>query len=244
MEDFIDKSKIRVSGLTLKTELNPDIFNGKKMNNTTRDSLLRVAESFISFVPTIPSDTKPTDVVVVGDAVNYSWNKSTPIDLYIILEMKDITDNVDELKALFRMARSVYNSRHELKHQDIKIRLHVVDINQEIYSNSIYSVKSNIWIRKPNRDSVDNVNREKIVNDIYYYMRVIDKLENMTDDYERRYTMAIQVKEKLISLRNTSLKNNGETGDGNLLFKSLRSNKYLSKLADIITESYDILINK
>jgi hypothetical protein len=240
--NIIDKSKIRVSGLTVKSELNPDIFNGMKMKNEVKDALLRVATSFLSFVPTISADTKPTDVVVVGDSVNFTWNKSSPLDLYIILDMNSMSDDINELKSLFRMAKSVYNYRHDLELQDIKVKLHIIDNKEEIYSNSIYSVKSNIWIRKPSRSDTSNINRDAIVNDVYYYMRVIDKLKVMTD-HVKRYTLAVQVKDKLISLRKTSLKNDGELGDGNLLFKSLRNNKYLLTLSEIIIESYENLLN-
>jgi predicted nucleotidyltransferase len=230
------KDEIRIHGLASKKELNQDLFNTDRMKDNVRDACMYIAEKFNSYLD-VPLEMK--DVTIVGSSINYNWNKTSDIDIHLVMDLSTYPDctDIEVVRELMLSKVHLFNTRHDINLFGQQVELYVNDINDVMESSAIYSIKSNVWIRKPKYVSPD-VNRDKIVDKVFYYMNLIDKLEQIPNAQER-YDMAIKVKDKIVHLRRSTLLKDGEYAWGNLVFKTLRSYKYTQKLYEILNEAFD-----
>lgn len=167
------------------------------------------------------------------------WNKghevtlnSIPVELYAQIddELEDVTDE-KESEITEKIASLLHNKKlTETLINELKERT-------KLQSNGIYSVLQNKWLKRPDKNITTSYNEEEF--------------KNLFDEWEDRYLKLMSTKnitaddidkfiDDLYQLRINAMKNEGEFGIGNLVFKEFRNKKYLQKMRDL----RGILVNK
>ena len=74
-----------------------------------------------------------------------------------------------------------------------------------------------------------------------YFEKVVDELQNLVDqeEYDEVIKKVVIIKEKIKKMRSCGLEHGGEFSTENLVFKTLRHNGYLEKLATCKTKAFD-----
>ena len=79
-------------------ELNPKIWekdgNSYTMKPEVREKLLEITNLFIDFLGV---DVIVTDIIMIGSLVNYNWSKYSDIDLHILVNFNQFSENSKDL---------------------------------------------------------------------------------------------------------------------------------------------------
>jgi predicted nucleotidyltransferase len=230
-----------LSSFKVKDKMNDEIWDLSKktptMHSDVRNSLLDIAENFISF---LGFDIFVQDITMTGSLANYNWSSFSDIDLHIIFNYKDAGEQEEIFKDLFKLKKTVYNSTHDITVKGYEVELYVQDSNEPHFSTGVYSVLYNSWIEKPERESV-KIQYEKILEKSQLWM---DKIDNLIENYEDNDLDQVlksidNLKTKLKDFRGSGLEDGGEYSYENLTFKFLRRNGYIDKLFDFSNQITD-----
>ena len=192
--------------------------------------------------------------VFTGSLANFNWSSDfSDIDVHIIIDFSEISDNPNFVKQYCDSKRKLWNDAHKsLRIYGYPIELYIQDINEPHNSSGVYSIERNCWIYEPKRDVLakSKVNKRYIKEAISDYMNKIDRLEfllsqNKTDKYRVNIIEKKSVKlfERIKSERKNGFysSNGKEINNGNIIFKALRRNNYIEKLIHIRETAYDIV---
>lgn len=248
-ENAITKDSIDISGFKPKDSLNTKIWNNMHLNQDVRTALLQIAYNFMKAADFDICH----DIIMTGSLANYNWNEEySDIDLHIVVDFNDISDDPDIAKLYFDEKKSNWNNTHnKISVFGYPVELYVQDKDEPHKSTGVYSLIHDEWIEKPDLDKLpDTSNKEQIVDGVTAYSNIIDTLE---DTFEKCQNDKAAVQEilgianKLYAIikqeRKESLSSAKypELTTGNLLFKSLRRNGSIKKLINLRTDCFDIL---
>jgi len=222
-----------------KEELCPSVWDGFKLRPNIRKQLNKIAKDFVKSTD-IPMEI--VDIHLVGSLVNYNWDmKYSDYDLHIIVDFKKVDENMELLRITFDSLKTLWNKKHDIEVSGFEVEVYLQDVDDEINSNGIFSLKTNEWLKKPEKLEYE-VNTKEIKDKSKSIINDIDDLEKDKDgsDYKKLYSRATKILKKIKKFRKMSLnKPNGEYSTGNLIFKLLRRNGYTSKVMDLKTYFYD-----
>lgn len=241
---------IDLSSFNIKKQLNPKFWKNDLLDSRIRMKLLDIADDFIDFLGI--SWVKPEDVVITGSLANYNWNsKYSDIDLHVLYDFSKVDKRTDFVKKYFDSLKSQWNETHgNIKIFGFPVEVYVQDVSEKHTSTGVYSIDKNKWVTEPEREKLasSKVDKSEIRNKVAKYADEIDDLE---DDYKKSKGDEYKIRkisekaEKLFdeikNERRNSLKGNKSTEitTGNIIFKCLRRLKYLDKLCDLKTKTYD-----
>ena len=192
-----------------KKSLNPKIWDGTVLKPDVEELLLKIAHHFAEYLDIPKSMIK--DIIFTGSMAHYHYGPKSDIDVHLVVDYKDIDENVELVRKLLRAKKSLYNNRH-----DIKIKGYDV----ELY---------------PQDESVDKqlVNRKA--------ESLVDSAKSIfsAEDPQSRVDKLQKFKDKVINMRRSGLQKDGEFSVENLVFKELRNNGFLEKLLKTINKSID-----
>jgi len=224
-------------------ELNPKIWekDGKSymMRPEVREKLLETANIFIDFLGV---DVIITDIIMIGSLVNYNWSKFSDIDLHIVVNFNQFSENSRDLYLeFFDLKKVIFNQRHNIKMFGYDVECFVQKEDETTFSSGIYSILYDMWMNEPKKTSKETLDKELIKEKAKQWMRIIDGVvDNIEDeDPEEIKSIVKKYKEKLKNFRNCGLEKNGEMSIENLVFKLLRRNGYVEKLYELPTEIID-----
>jgi len=221
--------------ITIGKTLNPELWDGMKLDPEVRRKLIEIAIHFAEYLD-IPEEFVK-DVTFTGSMANFHYGPKSDIDLHVVLDYKDIDDNVDLVKKMLRAKKALYNDRHDIKIKDREVELYPQDASEPHYSTAVYSVKNGEWITKPTPvyvDIDDNMIRRKAEN-LIDKAKLIINTEDLYDKVERLE----KFKDKIMDMRKAGLEKGGEFSTENLVFKELRNNGFLEALLNEINDSID-----
>jgi predicted nucleotidyltransferase len=222
-------------------ELNQKFWIDFKFNEKVREKLLIIAEEFYKSLE-LKAEIK--DIILTGSIANFNWNDSSDLDVHIVIDFKDIDNNIELVQNSLDGQRFIWNLRHDIYIKGHEIELYIQDINEKHKSSGIYSLLNNKWIIKPkyNPPKIDN----KLFNFKYNtYKDGIEQLCNISklnlnpEEANYYYKLSKTFKEKIIKSRKNYLEKEGEFSIYNLIFKKLRTNGYIEKLIKTINLFYD-----
>lgn len=228
---------IDLSDFEPKDTLNPDIFDLKydKMHLDVREKLLEIAKDFFTY---LKINVEYSDIWLIGSNANYNWSVYSDIDVHLLLDYNEVSDNNIFVTNFFDSKKLNWNNEHDIKIKNFEVETYVQDSNKTenmTIDGGIYSILNDRWIKHPEKLDI-NLDKEKIqsfVNDFLKKFKGIingggdlsDNLENLSD--------------KLYELRNQGFNSKSEFSPENIAFKYLRRMGVKDKIKDIKNHAYD-----
>lgn len=228
--------------LPYKKKLCPELWEDGKLIERIRLKLVKIAKDFYEDVEL---ETEIKDIVLTGSIANYNYTDESDIDVHIVIDYKDVNDDISLVKKAIDGQRFIWNLRHNITIQGHDVELYIQDETEEHRASGLYSLLNDKWIVKPvyNPPDVDtkdvNVKYDARVYDILRFEK-LSKQELSPDDAEEYYKSARELKTKIMKARKEGLyEQEGEFSIENLVFKKLRKEGKIKKLIDTITRLYD-----
>ena len=233
---FISERKINY-----QTELCPDIWNDKVLNEKIEQKLIKIAKDFFE---EIEFDTEILDIEFVGSLANYNYTSDSDIDVHIKIDFSDVNEDIDLVKKAVDGQRFIWNLRHNIVIKGHDVELYVQDIKEEHISAGIYSLLNHKWLKLPsyNPPDVDTEDIEPKYDARVYDIEELEKLSEQDldeNDAESYYEKARDLFKKILKARKAGLSESGEFSIENLVFKKLRNEGKIKKLIDSIGKLYD-----
>jgi hypothetical protein len=243
--EFVQDDFEPIKTFHLKDELNPKIWDNFEMDESIREQILKIGQDFYEGVD-LPVDV--VDIVLCGSLCNYNWSeKYSDFDLHIIIDFTKINANYDIVEKLCDYAKKIWNAQHDIKIRGYEVEVAIQDVDDLKKSieagrmGGVFSLMKNKWIKKPKKEDFEpdeSMIREKAKT----IMMAVDDIESELeeDKYDAFKEKIDKVWKKIKTYRQSGLDSeSGEYSIGNLVFKLLRRNGYISKIMKMKKESYD-----
>ncbi len=241
--EFVSSDLEPVKSFRLKDDLNPKLWTDFEINEEVKEDLLKIASDFYSSTD-LNADVK--DIVLTGSLANYNWSeKYSDYDLHILINFKDVDDNVVLVKKFVDSAKNIWNKDHDIRIKGYEVEVYIQDISEPHKSTGIFSLLKDKWIVRPEKVDVEP-DEDMIKEKAKSIMMAIDDIEDEVDEdkYEAFIEKIDKVWNKVKDYRKSGLDSEGgEFSTGNFVFKLLRRNGYISKIMTLKKESYDKQFN-
>lgn len=238
LEEFVDPQLVDISSLEQHRELDPQLWDGDKLNPEIVERLYLIAKEFFQSLR-LDSGATMKDIILTGSLAGYNWSDLSDIDLHILLDFGEF-DNFELIEDYFRQKTSNWNRTHEILIKGYEVELYVQDSNEDHYALGIYSIMNDRFIRQPSkyREKIDYGKIKQKASDL---MEQIDDVYDLYGerDYKEAKNLAEYLMEKIKKYRRIGLETTGVYSVENLVFKVLRRNDYIRKLVALKTRSYD-----
>ena len=211
-----------------QSNLNPKLWNGHILKQGLNNSFMKIVNHFYKF---LEIDTPILDVILIGSNANYNWNKFSDIDLHVLINYRDIDDNLHLVKNYLHAKKSIWNLNYPLTYKGINIELYAQDSNTDLHASvGIYSLMQQKWINRPSSTQV-SIDNSLINQKTQPYEFEIDNLK-LDDSHLESKIKSILL--RLRNLRAAGLEAVGEYSLENLAYKSLRNSGHLAKLKTML----------
>lgn len=241
--EFVQADLEPVKSFHIQEELNPKVWEGFEIIPDVKKQLLEIANDFYEGT-NVDADIK--DIILTGSLANYNWSeKYSDYDLHILIDFKDVSDDIELVKKFVDGARKIFNDGYDLKIAGYEVEVYIQDIQEPHISTGIYSVLKNKWLIKPMK--IDFELDEDAVKDKArsVMMRISDLQEEVGEVKHEKFIEKVdKVWEKIKNFRKSGLaEEGGEFSIGNITFKLLRRNGYIGKIMDMKKKSYEKQFN-
>jgi hypothetical protein len=238
--EFVQADLEPVKSFHLKDRLNPKVWdNTNEMNREVREQLLQIANDFYEQTDI---DAEIKDIILTGSLANYNWSeKYSDYDLHILIDFKDVSDDVELVKKFVDGARKIFNDNYDLKIAGYEVEVYIQDLEEPHKSTGIYSIKDDKWLVKPIKIDFE-LDEEAVKEKARSVMMRINDLEEEVGkiEHEKFIERVNKVWEKIKNFRKSGLaEESGELSIGNITFKLLRRNGYITKIIDMKKKSYE-----
>lgn len=207
----------------IHSQLNDKIFNldDNLMKQEIRQRLIEIADLFVSSIQENNVPIKVYDYWLVGSNAAYNYTKDSDIDIHIIVDM-DIVQEPYLLRLLYDYIKSSFSQKYDIAVKGHEVELYLEDIKTSAVTNGIYSLKQDKWLKFPQEQEPRIIDIEETP----LFAQWLDRYEHLEDEECEQFL------DDLYVMRKISLANDGEFGDGNLIFKEFRNRGYLDDLKD------------
>lgn len=213
--------------------LNPKLWDGKELHKDVAKVLKKNAEEFKKYLK-IPN-LEVEDVTLTGSGANFNWTDESDVDLHLIVDVTALEEEYGALtKEYIEAKKKVWNDLHEIKIHGHDVEFYVQPTNEEHHSTGIYSLTNDKWVVEPQHkepDVDDRAVRAKAA-------QLMDEIDDITEGCNKASAVEALM-EKIKKMRKAGVAEAGEFSTENLVFKVLRYNGYLEKLADCKTKAFD-----
>ena len=215
-------------GFEQHNELNPLLWQGEDLRPEVKMALLKIAKDFIEYVE-VPFEVK--DLVLTGSQLGYYYTKHSDLDLHIIVDFDTV--NCDrEAAELFDTKRLLYKKQYDISIHGVPVEVYIEDSNFPAVS-ATYSLGKGGWKIKPDSQP-EEIDSAEIIRMSKIWQTVIGKAIESNDLETGR-----KVLKMLRNYRKLGLKQTGEYGIENLVYKTLRNSKIIEKLMKMIGDLHD-----
>ena len=239
-----DPESVDLSSFKIHDELDQDFWNqpGDKLDPQIREKLMIIANDFYNSLEV--GDMPYDDVTFTGSLAAYNYSRFSDVDLHILLDFKNIDENVDLVREYFNAMKSIWNRLHDIYIKGYEVEIYLQDINDPHEAQGLYSIMNDEWLKKPVMKKHD-FDKDNVKKKAASLMDQIDRLDGLIGDkkYEEAEKYADKLKEKIRKMRKTGLETVGSYSVENLAFKVLRRNDYLGKLSDAKRNAYDKMMS-
>lgn len=209
-------------------QLNPRIWDEREnMRPEVREKLLTIADDFREFLGVQDLDLQ--DITLSGSNAAYTYTPHSDIDLHLVVAMPP-----DEVyQELFKAKKYQYNQEHNIRIGGYDVELYVQDAEQPHHSQGIYSIMNDKWLSVPRRQRA-TIDDDGVRNKYEDLTQRIDSVI-ASEDHDEISKLISKIK----NMRAAGLETQGEFGVDNLVFKMLRSQGFIKRLADARTQARD-----
>ena len=207
--------------ITVNKTLNPKIWQGQDLKPAVQEKLMEIAQAFKDFIGV---DITVIDITVTGSNANYTWTAYSDLDLHLIVPGTP----TDSERELYSAKKALWGETRNIKIKGLPVECYVQGDAEEHHSTGVYSVKDQQWLKAPKKskpqvsDSAVTVKHQEMAWLIGQALDTND-LGAMT-----------KIKERVTAMRKSGLAQAGEWSVENLVFKLLRNQGLIDKLADRI----------
>lgn len=235
VDENADIDDFEVPSAHLQSELCPLIWNGDKLDEKVKASLMRIVKKFVEF---LGIDIVVKDVILTGSMANYNWTDRSDIDVHVIVDHKDVDGDEELVSEFFSAKKKIWNSQYTIRIKGHDVEMYVQDLGSDVFAQGVYSIPRDLWVKKPEpKQGKLDVGAAKIK--AASIIDMIDSLERI-DDNEKKIKRSERIKDKLKKMRAVGLATpSGEFSSENLAFKILRNSGYLSKLMKMKTKAFN-----
>lgn len=215
----------------IHTTLNPLIWNeDETLKPEVEEKIKNVVKMFVDILTENKIKIKVMDIYLVGSNANYNYNESSDIDIHIIADESFDCDD-KHLPLLYNAYKTLFNKKYDISFNGINVEVYVENANDiNNVSTAEYSLNKG-WIKKPNLNDIPQIDQEAVG----------EKVAELTKEYEEiKASPTIDAIDnyinELYALRQSSIKEEGEFGVGNLAFKEIRRAGILDEMKDFKAE--------
>lgn len=233
LREIVEPDNVDTSSIQMHDTLSPLIWDeNNHLKPDIRKALLMNAKRFIEFADV--EKLKFDDIILVGSMTNYNYNENSDLDVHIVLNFNQISNNEEIVNEFLKLKKSIWNDTLPIQVKGHDVEMYFQNSDENVKSSGIYSLIKDGWIKKPINKLI-NINTSAVKLKSVDFMNSIDDLENNENniDFINRYN---KIKNKIKKYRQTGLSKEGEYSIENLVFKVLRNTGYLKKMIDLKNE--------
>ena len=148
--EVVKPEDIDLSSFKTRDILNPKIWDeNSKLKTDIRTRLLMIADDFFETldIPWVDID----DIVLTGSLANYNWSQYSDVDLHVLVNYKDIDENLELAKEYLTSKKNLWNDKHNIKIKSFDVELYTQDISEKHVSTGVYSIFWDKWLIKPSK---------------------------------------------------------------------------------------------
>jgi len=230
LKEIVEPDIVDVSSIQTHDILNSLVWeSNEKIKIDIRKTLLMNAKRFIEFCDA--ENLTFDDIILTGSMANYNYNENSDMDVHVILDFNQISENKEFVGDFFRLKKALWSDRLPIQVKGYDVEMYFQDSAEPHHSSGTYSLVKDEWVRKPTKKivNIDSANVQLKSADI---MNAIEDLEgNRSEDNFMKKHEAL--KNKIKKLRQSGLDKSGEFSTENLVFKILRNTGYLEKMVSM-----------
>jgi predicted nucleotidyltransferase len=210
--------------------LNPAIWDNNKLNPEIKEKLLQIGKDFYADTET---DAPLKDILFVGSLANYNWSDTSDFDVHVVIDFKEVDENVELVEKLVNALKSKWNDEHDIHLKGHNVEVYIQDVNKENRSTGVYSLMQDKWLSEPQKENIE-IDKEKIQEKYNDFVRKINSALKAQDIDKLK-----SIVKDVYDMRQAGLDKSGELSTENLVFKILRNRNYIEKLKQEIINLYD-----
>ena len=228
--------------------LHPQFWDEFEFKEDILKPILKIVDDFVKDDAHI-SPEMVEDVQLTGSLANYNYSEYSDLDVHILLDFADINKDEEIVKRALDGKRFIWNLRHDIKFNGHEVELYFQDIHEPHVASGLFSLSGNRWIKKPKYEKPE-IDHGDVVKKAESFKRELDLLDDALDNIsdEKEFSLinkrAKKLKDKIMKMRKEGLASKGEFSVENLAFKTLRNDKTIARLNDLIIKSYDLMYSK
>ena len=228
--------------------LHPQFWDEFEFKEDVLNPILKIVDDFVKDDAHI-SPEMVEDVQLTGSLANYNYSEYSDLDVHILLDFADINKDEEIVKRALDGKRFIWNLRHDIRFNGHEVELYFQDIHEPHVASGLFSLSGNRWIKKPKYEKPE-VDHGDVVKKAESFKRELDLLDDALDNIsdEKEFSLvnnrAKKLKDKIMKMRKEGLASKGEFSVENLAFKTLRNDKTIARLNDLIIKSYDLMFSK
>lgn len=208
--------------------LNPKLWVNNKLKPEVASKLREIADAFIESMEVPRNAIK--DIVITGSSASYNYTPHSDIDLHLIVDFDKVHKDCPIVGDYLISKKSEFNNNHDIYIYGVPVEVYAEATDNENVHNGLYSLKDNKWIDEPKKlKPVDNDMAVRAK-----YKELAKAIEEVADKEE-----STQLMDKIKRMRKAGLAKEGEFSVENLVFKKLRNEGLIGKLADIKKQEID-----
>lgn len=238
----MDHFEEQFDSLLPRKELNPKLWNDSKLDKKVKSRLVVIG---VNFAKDANIDlSKLQDMVITGSSANYNWSKYSDIDLHLVVDYTDFSEDSELISEYFRAKKTIWNDDHDITIYGHEVETYIQDEKEPHYALGVYSLKHNKWLHNPEHISASSLDRNGSIRKAKVLAHLINSIQDLYDaeNYKDAYKASKRMKEKIRKMRKQGLEKGGEFSTENLAFKLLRRSNYLEQLDNLYHNSYDNLL--
>lgn len=214
----------------------------QKLDPEIIEKLTKIAEDFFKSLKL--TWVGIADITFTGSLANYNWSEYSDIDLHIIVDFKQVDENVTLVREYFHSKTAAWNMKHKIMIRGHEVEIYIQELSEPHFSTGVYSLTYDKWNVRPSKVKAI-IDEASVYKKASYLSRMIDDVEDLffQTDYREAYKQTIELKRKIKKFRKCGLEKAGEYSVENLAFKALRRNGYLKKLSDLQISAYDKIMS-
>ena len=230
-DDRIDpygENGINMHSFEPKETLCPELFVGQEIN---LDVLKRIKSVFKKAIKDIDVPLRSiVDVILVGSIVSYHWSSYSDIDIHIVVDPSEISEDTELAMKWLDKERLLWNIQNSIEIEGYEAEIYFQSEDSENISNGVYSVLRNEWIKIPDKETFV-LDKQSIEDKAMSYIYEID---NITEDEENQTPSKVKdLIRKIHKSRKEGLEEGGEFSEKNIVYKVLRRTGHIDKLHNI-----------